>query len=983
MSFIDKTHESSWQVRAQLLLLSEQARDHIEAYTLLCAKCDESKHSQRSVGVFLRTRKTTGNEAGHINASSQEQHMIFTRVFNDLRASDRTVRIGAARLLCLVAYESMQGQEAIIACQQGTTTSKGATQSWFGATIGWLYIFSVPESIFHRYQARTGQGKGASDENLFVRRMVAANYASAYTTISQYYTSKCQMALPLSWSASENDIGSTAATNAFFAGDVSDPNEHILGFYLAPREKHFPEPDAAGANEFAQSLPAPEDRSELASVLHKSTLSQANSSSDQSNQLVATCEGIHLKSLTSRYGAEAIQRVHLIFDSVALEVKDDLENSTACVPHDLKTGQIEPFAWEPVLIGTIQRDPSIPAAIKLPLQRLQPSQQTPFEVCAMCSNFIRPDQAVARFKTSEHWRFIVTVLPQDIYPISWRHFLAKWRHVVDDFASQNTHSVGDRRLSSGGICSISSIRKSILATDASSYHSLDQLRNDLPGIFRSQRALNRAANAINNASRGDSVESLGSLTEIQYCQCPTDPDTPVDGDTNGGDSDCDEVLSPNLRQVRQMNAMSASGLDSTSRLRLRERSEINSERIHRIVRKQREIATRDKQRKSKAIDAKHGQAESNIKSLELQRGRSREIKAQRLDAKQQHAEWRRRQQQRVDQAWEQGVRDQIENQAAARLRRQQEQQRKSQPARPTTPRRPQSSANKQLPQRPKSARDQSRIPAPELARERAIMYAEAIRAVSTTLEGSVDLVPSLPVDRRFSTYRARSFRQKLTSDDAPQPRRRISLVRHSPAYQSVSIEKDANDRSRLSTEPSIDLPTQLAPENACSTLVMQQVAQQVAQRVSIPPVEPPRVAEPHVPPFVVLAQYQTLEEPEKLKFRKRFGLQRVRHQLSFELLRQFTRLARRDYAWRAFQERASSSSGAIKYPDFVDIAHNYLKIPQSSKQLLGLARKLDNHKTGWIEWKSFYTWWCLQFDPDAFDGLDEEDEAVEAEATPG
>lgn len=188
--------------------------------------------------------------------------------------------------------------------------------------------------------------------------------------------------------------------------------------------------------------------------------------------------------------------------------------------------------------------------------------------------------------------------------------------------------------------------------------------------------------------------------------------------------------------------------------------------------------------------------------------------------------------------------------------------------------------------------------------------------------------------------------------------------------------RSTSDDEALGSAPLIgpDDESIAAPvENACATLVMRQAAQQVAERVSIPPVSPPRVEEPPVPPFVVLAQYEALDEAEKQKFRARFGLQRVRHQLSFELLRQFTRLARRDYAWRAFHERASPSTGGVRHADFVDIAQKLLGAPQSAKQLLRVARKLDDQKTGWIEWKAFYMWWCLQFDPDGADSGNDDD----------
>jgi hypothetical protein len=139
---------------------------------------------------------------------------------------------------------------------------------------------------------------------------------------------------------------------------------------------------------------------------------------------------------------------------------------------------------------------------------------------------------------------------------------------------------------------------------------------------------------------------------------------------------------------------------------------------------------------------------------------------------------------------------------------------------------------------------------------------------------------------------------------------------------------------------------------------MRNAALVVADRISIPEVPAPHVEDPPVPPFVIAAQYDALSEHHKRNFRERFNLQNVSHRLSFDVLQQYTKIVRRDVAWQTFHER--SHSERVKYMDFVQVALS-LGVLMTEKKLLVTARQLDPLKSGYVEWKAFYTWWSLQY----------------------
>lgn len=989
---------NSWQRNTRSLVGSAHVRDRIEAYALLSDKCAESKHMQLCVGAFLREVQD--------DHSANSASPLLDRVVCDVQAPDRTLRVAAARVLCRVAYESLQDQEAIIKCQQALADDRDSTDRWLGVTVGWLHVLAVPDAVRRRFQGEEAMSSPTAHKRLatFVRRLVVANYARVYHLVSRYYAAHCHSFLPVCWripvhkcEREHNELGELEQTDDCMDDDVPDPSENLIAFFLAPRRVQFPEPDAVLADEMLRSLATPDevtkvmaaqqlfdrmrtsgcepDCTELAWLFEGRTSAGSTTWTSCNHLLVECCARLNEGYLAAQHGAATLELLRSIFRVAALQHASgstltppdlDVSVTSAFAGNDLGGNLDESFfAWEPVLIGAILEHPALTPSMKRQLGHLQPPHQDVLDTCAACQ-LPRPPNRVALVPmgssiSAQPWRHIVSVSVAHISPITWRMFLAKWRTLNDEYPLQDSSAPGEPRPSVSAVCSVASMRKSIQATNPRTYRNLEQFRDQLPSLFKSQRTLGR------------SIDASSSAKEVRVCRCvePPAPDLSYGNEASDEEagSDCDPLDSMDPSASHRIKKSSRSELDAMSRQRMQQRRAKQASRHATNVAKQRQLVATELQQKRETMDARLEQVDANLEALELQRAQDDQQKARRQYARRQKAEWRRAQQREIDEAIHQAIRDRSQHSSQPTP--------KPAPRTCVTPRRPPTQS-----QRPKSARDRpttARVSiAPGLSRERARVYGDAVRKIHAANSADDERAPPRAsshappgslLARRFSTYRFSSFRNKLANDDSPSPRRRISLA-HYAMELALACEDQGDTRyhesGALSSDNLLESVHEAAVtsvENACSTLVMQQAALQVAERVSIPPVPPPRVEEPHVPPYVVLAQYESLDEADKLKFRARFNLQRVRHQLSFELLRQFTRLARRDYAWRAFHERASPSTGSVRHADFVDIAQKLLGGPQKPKQLLRTARKLDEHKSGWVEWKAFYTWWCLQFDP--------------------
>ncbi|KAG3025605.1 hypothetical protein PC121_g9002 [Phytophthora cactorum] len=248
----DESTASTWQERVHQGLRSDDVRLRLRTYSILATKCSESKEMQKQVGQFFGGR---GNEVAPRGATSS----LLTIVFDDLQSTDRTLRIAAARVLCLMTYENLTNQQLIIRSQVDGDDEQ------VGVTAGWVHVFSVPQLLRDRYEAQCEErGVFTTPRGLieFVSNLIKDNYASIYSRIGRYYAEGCREFLPLCWfHALVNDSSETI--NAI---DVPDPIENVLGFYLVPRQMQFPEQDDYFLHDMLASIRTKAELSRLQQV---------------------------------------------------------------------------------------------------------------------------------------------------------------------------------------------------------------------------------------------------------------------------------------------------------------------------------------------------------------------------------------------------------------------------------------------------------------------------------------------------------------------------------------------------------------------------------------------------------------------------------------------------------------------------------------------------------------------------------------------
>lgn len=229
--------------------------------------------------------------------------------------------------------------------------------------------------------------------------------------------------------------------------------------------------------------------------------------------------------------------------------------------------------------------------------------------------------------------------------------------------------------------------------------------------------------------------------------------------------------------------------------------------------------------------------------------------------------------------------------------------------------------------------------------------------------------------RRFSNFRKQSA--LVSSSDVNSEQQQLQQGQSSTANapsQKLEWKFHSNNNPNSTSVLTRDEERQGALKadgisSACTTLVMRNAALAVSERINIPTIPAPAVMEPHVPAYVIEAQYSALETRHKQKFRERFNLKSISHRLSYTVLKQFTKIVRRDTAWEEFHGAAARSNGGrlsekVRHADFVLVAQQ-LGISLSAKKLLLVARCLDENKSGFVDWERFYVWWSAQYE-DAF-----------------
>lgn len=439
-------------------LESPDSRLRLETYALLAEQCSVSKSHQNAVGDFLRQSK-----------ASDSSLCLLDGVVRDLQAKDRTLRVAATRLVCHAVYENLRMQETVMQSPQHA-----------GFSVGWVHVFSVPQH-YHEQQNTTKRGKQE-----FLRAIVREQYVSVYDPVSLYYAADCRSFLPRWWQfpAPDDKLQDTVDGDA-----VPDPNDHLVGFFLVPRQTQFPE---ASDQDLVQALDEGDvDRVRRLKVLFDGV---ASCESTERSALVQTIE-THKTELQWLLNASAplepeavVQLIaggrvsrsiawHQVLTHCCTQLHGDklrevfgtpIYESLLSVFQRLALSCEPPFAWEPVLVGAVLSQPALPAKLKRHIRRLP--------------------QGRYRLKTEDSghleqpWRCLLDLPLEAVSPISWSLFLARWRLQAADCEHQDTLR---RPPMPHSVLSVPDMRKSIVSMDLRSVRDLEQLETQLPMLCRS------------------------------------------------------------------------------------------------------------------------------------------------------------------------------------------------------------------------------------------------------------------------------------------------------------------------------------------------------------------------------------------------------------------------------------------------------------------------------------------------------------------
>ncbi|TMW62471.1 hypothetical protein Poli38472_005089 [Pythium oligandrum] len=971
--------DETWQTRARRGIASAATRERLTAYTLLVQECSQSKASQQAVGAFLRDRIDVSMQRPPVPSITRDKTFkrIGDLIFADLQAVDRALRVAAARLICQVAYEHLVNQHALM--QHATN----------GFSVGWVYVFSVPPVFVSQYHAECAtHDRNPTTQGLtkYLQQMVSSNYEAAYKNVSRYYAGGCTTFLPLCWSCTlaKNEPDETKEMT------VPDPAEYLLGYYLVPRQTQFPEQDESYADELLRSMDEDDVRciQTVKEVFDEVSEVQEDGTVIVKAQVFERCcrketsdadltwivnDTINIIAPMSEYFTDSSTNGSLSWSEILIfatmhrnllhfgslhgtDILDDLAKLFCKLQVDFSAKPIvsSTYVWEPALVSVIQSQSKMPDAFK-----------------RQAASLVR-GKSVSDALLSTPWRGLLQFRLEELAPVSWAVFLARWRSAValERLLCEQAALASQRDTT---ICSVNNLRKSIVQSQPRSYRDLDELRRDLPGIYRSQDRVD-----VRN-------RSLPVFDEVD------ERDEDEDGDDDDENEAVDEPsLSYNLalfhrlqRSVAEIDALSQQQAEARRRMK---------ERQWESVANNRKRAEEDEERRRVALNTKYEEKEQRLAELEQHRARLRAAQHERQVRRLERISQRQRQEQLALEERQQAIMERLEQRDQAQERVQAMKQRRPMTSRvestpaaqtPTPP----------LSRRPQSARTKTSVddgevvvtspPSPETLRQRALLYGQVVSRVYRAEAARRPAPPSVltyhqphHLTRSFSTFGAGSINAKAPRSKPVPPPSAFSTAGSSlsrrPTRRPLVTTTDSASVVRSSSTAALTSP----PANACSTLVMRNAVLAVSERISIPDVPAPVVEEAHVPPFVIAAQYAALNEDYKRKFRERFNLQNVSHRLSFHVLKQYTKLVRRDLAWQTFHEMAASTrmsshpgnasqkihdNQRIRHNEFAGVAQK-LGISLTDKALQRIARQLDVKKTGTIEWKVFYAWWSMQYD---------------------
>ncbi|RLN32725.1 hypothetical protein BBJ28_00001966 [Nothophytophthora sp. Chile5] len=502
--------ETTWQERVCRGLLSSDVRSRLNAYSLLSARCSDSKQAQLQVGQLLQGPDHADNGAFPTTGTP-----LLAVPFEDLLSTDRTLRIAAARVLSLVAYENLANQQIIQSQSEGVT-------------VGWVHVFSIPQSLRSR----------STDLTAVVADLATENYASIYRNVSRYYVGGCREFLPLCWSLPL----STDPVDVTERIDVPDPSENLLGFYLVPRQTQFSEQDDLYLPELLRSMRTEAELARLQQVHGtfqavaaqsptKDVISAALRSAlaplyqdpgaaagdrrepigrqdalqwlaeapdrvvSWNELLIWCCATLNADEMSKRFGAETYRAVGSLFQQLALGGADLQQ------PRGLE----QAYAWESVLVSAVLSHPTLPSAFKIQVRQFSSGIEGRFEVsretgskASVTSSNDCPSPAF-RDLLKRPWESLLPLDLADVHPISWSVFLSKWRLSADTEPATTSkvichHRSTKRNSIATTADSVSSVRKNALAAVGPShriFHScrdLNQLRRQLPLIAKESEA---------------------------------------------------------------------------------------------------------------------------------------------------------------------------------------------------------------------------------------------------------------------------------------------------------------------------------------------------------------------------------------------------------------------------------------------------------------------------------------------------------------
>ncbi|GMF34095.1 unnamed protein product [Phytophthora lilii] len=916
-----------WQEQVRRGLVSDDVRLRLETYSTLSAKCSESKEVQKQVGQLFG-----GPRSGVVPRFAGSK--MLNVVFDDLRSTDKTLRIAAARVLCLMVYENLTNQQLIIRSQDNVDEEQ------VGVTVGWVHAFSIPQSLRERYEAQCEErGMFTTPSGLveFVSRLIKDNYAPVYSRIGRYYAGGCHEFLPLCWfHALVND--SSEAADVI---DVPDPSENIMGFYLVPRQMQFPEQDDYFLQEILSSIRAESELSRLQQVhaafqqvafrapakaanaaalktalegiYNRMTIDLLSDDDDEKEEaflgiqqhkkflhwleasperlvtwnelLVWCCTDMNAEEMLKRFGADACRMVGDAFQKLALGSEEVL----------LHKNHTQRYVWEPSLIGAILDHPNLPDGLKANFRGTASGYVSRLNLSGK-TNTILPSKMNTAVKASQltnevferPWEYLLQLELTEIHPVSWSVFLSKWRQSTDAKSDEEDvhiyhqsekrhHSVGE-----GANPSLLVARKNALVSLSHnhrifhSFRDLNQLRQQLPLITNRQSEVNK-----------EDFE-LTSITDRLRMKCQQF-------------NEADERELVETRKIFRRLQQSSVNLDELTRKKIEEKREAR-QKAHEKAAEKRKIAEQAVIRRQQELELIKRDRQIKVQDRVRRREHRWQLLIEARQERHQRIQWWKQIQQEAEVARQEQFMQQQQHNRDAENRLLQSQhtgfhsQRSS--SEPTVPRlslpqpppeSPPRERQLSCPRGPLSARTATD---PHIVRERAHVYGCAASKAFAA--------------RRPQTARADFFsgtRGRQSPRAIRQPARR---VRPASAGGNVSSEFSS---SSSPTNSSTNDPQAAGVANACETLVMTNAAHAVSQQIAVPPVTTPVPDEATVPPALIMAQYLALEKEQRFKLHERYCVNRVSHKLTFAVLQQLTHEMRQDTAWREFLKAAGGPPG--------------------------------------------------------------------------